>query len=97
MLTGHNFIQPVFCYGIDGYLFGREFLEIVAPRRVSFKETRAFRRRHRIKVIVAGVVITLLFATAGANLVAPVLATAYMVHVCHGMRRHEAADGHTLG
>ncbi len=86
-----NIIHPVFFYGINGYLFGREFLEIVAPRRISFKETRALRRRNRFKIIVAGVVITVLFTIPVVNLIAPVLATTYMVHLYHAMRRREGA------
>ena len=87
-------IYPVIFYGVNGYLFGREFLEIVAPRRVSFKKTRELRRRNRVKIIVGGVLIALLFTVPVVNLIAPVLATAYMVHLYHGMQgRRPGARG----
>ena len=81
-----NLIYPVIFYGVNGYLFGREFLEIVAPRRISFEKTRELRRRNRVKIIVGGVLIALLFTVPVVNLIAPVLATAYMVHLYHGMQ-----------
>lgn len=79
-------IYPAIFYGVNGYLFGREFLEIVAPRRISFEKTRELRRRNRVKIIVGGVLIALLFTVPVVNLIAPVLATAFMVHLYHGMQ-----------
>ncbi len=79
-------IYPFIFYAMNGFLFGREFMEIVAPRRMDFKETRALRRRHRGKTFVAGVIIALLFSIPVINLIAPVIATAFMTHVFHGLR-----------
>lgn len=78
-------IYPVLYLAINGMLLGREYLEVVGPRRISFKEVRTLRRRHRFKVFVSGVLIALLFLIPVFNLVAPVVATAFMVHVYHGM------------
>jgi CysZ protein len=58
-----NIIYPVIFYGVNGYLFGREFLEIVAPRRLSFEKTRALRRQHRVKIIGGGVLIAVWFTS----------------------------------
>jgi len=84
-------IYPFLYFTINGLLLGREYLEVVGPRRISFKEVRALRRRHRFKVFVSGVVIALLFLIPVFNLVAPIVATAFMVHVFHDLRRAEAA------
>ena len=93
-----NVIYPVIFYGVNGYLFGREFLEIVAPRRISFEKTRELRRRNRVKIIVGGVLIALLFTVPVVNLIAPVLATAYMVHLYHGMQgRRPGSRGAGVG
>lgn len=78
-------IYPAAFYTVNGYLFGREFLEIVAPRRMDFRATRALFRRHPVKLFVAGLIIVFLFTAPVLNLLAPVLATAFMVHVYHGI------------
>jgi CysZ protein len=77
---------PFFYFIINGVLLGREFFEIVAPRHMDFAEVRNLRRKHRIKIFVSGLVIALLFIIPLVNLIAPIVATAFMVHVFHGMR-----------
>ena len=79
-------IYPVLYYAVNGALLGREYVEVVAPRRISFAETRKLRRRHRLTLFLAGVIIALLFTVPVFNLIAPVVATAFMVHVYHGLR-----------
>jgi uncharacterized protein involved in cysteine biosynthesis len=66
--------------GINGYLFGREYFEVVALRRLDPIAVRAARRRVAGRVFAAGVVIAGLFAIPLVNLVAAVIATAFMVH-----------------
>ena len=78
-------IHPFFYFTINGVLLGREFFEIVAPRRMDFKAVRQLRRKHRIKLFVSGVVIALLFTVPLVNLIAPIVATAFMVHIFHGL------------
>jgi len=82
-------IYPFFYFTINGILLGREFFEIVAPRRMDFAAVRKLRRKHRIKLFVSGVVIALLFSIPLINLIAPVVATAFMVHIFHGLRGTE--------
>ncbi|MEE9301845.1 MAG: EI24 domain-containing protein [Alphaproteobacteria bacterium] len=80
-----NVIYPFIFFAMNGYLFGRELFEIVAPRRMSFAQTRTLRRRHRIKLLLAGALIAGMFMVPIFNLIAPVVATAFMVHVFHGL------------
>jgi uncharacterized protein involved in cysteine biosynthesis len=72
--------------GINGYLFGREYFEVVALRRLDPVAARAARRLVAGRVFVAGVVIAGLFAIPLVNLVAAVIATAFMVHLVARMR-----------
>ena len=72
--------------GINGYLFGREYFEVVALRRLDPIAARAARRRVAGRVFIAGVVIAGLFAIPLVNLVAAVIATAFMVHLLARMR-----------
>jgi CysZ protein len=75
--------------GVNGYLFGREYFEVVALRRLDPIAVRAARHRVAGRVFLAGVVIAGLFAIPLVNLVAAVVATAFMVHLLAQMR---AAD-----
>lgn len=72
--------------GINGYLFGREYFEVVALRRLDPAAVRAARHRASGRIFVAGVMITGLFAVPLVNLVAAVIATAFMVHLLAWMR-----------
>lgn len=72
--------------GINGYLFGREYFELVALRRLDPVAAHAARRRVAGRVFAAGVVIAGLFAIPLVNLIAAVIATAFMVHLLAGMR-----------
>jgi CysZ protein len=83
LVPGVNFF--VFL-GLNGYLFGREYFEVVALRRLDPTAARAARRRAAGRVFVAGVVIAGLFAIPFVNLVAAVIATAFMVHLLAQMR-----------
>ena len=77
-------------YGLNGYLLGREYYETVALRRLDAKLADEVRRRSRGQVFLGGVVITLMLTVPILNLIAPVIATAFMVHVFESIRRREA-------
>jgi CysZ protein len=74
---------------LNGYLLGREYFEVVALRRLDAAATRAARNRFGLRVFLGGVVIAALFAVPVVNLVAPVFATALMVHVFEALPRVE--------
>ena len=82
-------IPPVFpfvFYAVNGYLLSREYFELVALRRIGPEDMRLLRRRHRGRLFVAGVIITLLLTVPLVNLLAPIVATAAMVHLFEGLR-----------
>jgi uncharacterized protein involved in cysteine biosynthesis len=66
---------------LNGYPFGREYFEVVALRRFDRTAARAARHRFAGRVFLGG------FAVPLVNLVAPVIATAFMVHLFEGLRR----------
>lgn len=85
-------IPPVFpfvFYGVNGYLLGREYFELVAARRLDPVEARSLRRRHGRTLFIAGVLIAFLLTIPFVNLVAPVVGTAAMLHLFETIR-HEA-------
>jgi uncharacterized protein involved in cysteine biosynthesis len=70
---------------LNGYLLGREYAEAVAMRRSSPDRTRQLRRSHRLRLFAAGATIAFLLTLPLANLLAPVIGTALMVHALRGL------------
>ena len=74
---------------VNGYLLGRGYFEVVSLRRLDAAATRAVRNRFGLRVFLGGVVIAGMFALPFVNLVAPVIATAFMLHVFEALPRSE--------
>lgn len=88
------FVPPlnlILFYALNGYLFGREYFELVALRRLEVPEAKRMRRRHGGRLFLAGVVITVLMTIPLVNLVAPIVATAFSVHLFEGLKRRGQA------
>ena len=84
------FLPPlnlILFYGVNGYLFGREYFEIVAFRRQSPSEAKRVRRRFRRRLFLAGILITVMMTIPIVNLFAPIVATGFMVHVFEDLKR----------
>jgi uncharacterized protein involved in cysteine biosynthesis len=73
---------------LNGYLLGREYFEAVALRRLDWAAAKGVRNRHGGRVFLGGIVIAALFALPLVNLVAPVVATAFMVHLFEALPRN---------
>lgn len=74
-------------FAVNGLLIGREYYQAVALRRMDPADAAAFRRRHRFRFWLAGIVIAVVFWIPVLNLTAPIFGTALMVHVFEGQRR----------
>lgn len=83
-------LNLVLFYLMNGYLLGREYFEMVSVRRLALKESRLLRRRFRGRVILAGAVVTFLLTIPLVNLVTPIIATAFMLHIFEDLRRRGA-------
>ena len=84
---------------LNGYLFGRGYFEVVALRRLDMGAARRVRSRFAGRIFLGGVVIAGLFALPLVNLVAPVIATAFMLHLFEALPRpveHNFGE-HTFG
>ena len=87
------FIPPLFpivFYGVNGYLLGREFFELVAARRLSVEEARALRKQRQTAVLMIGIVFAFLMTLPIINLLTPVIATATMLHLFEAWRSGDA-------
>lgn len=80
-------------YGLNGYLLSREYFELVALRRLDRHTTDRLRKTHLGSLWLAGALITFLLTIPVVNLVAPVVATAFMVHLFERIRRKHQAAG----
>ena len=78
---------PFVFYTLNGYLLGREYFEMVAVRRLESPVGKKLRKSHRGRVLLAGMVIAFLLTLPLVNLVTPIVATAFMLHVFEDLRR----------
>jgi len=76
---------------LNGYLLGREYFELIAPRRLEPASIRPMWKRYRGRLWIAGVIITLLLSIPIVNWVMPVAAAAFMLHIFEKLRRQNAA------
>ena len=67
--------------GLNGYLLGREYFELVALRRLQPDAVRKIWREHRSQLCIAGMIITSLLTIPVVNWFMPVVAAAYMLHI----------------
>src|SRR5437868_4175061 len=72
---------------LNGYLFGRGYFEVVALRRLAMGAARQVSSRLAGRIFLGGIVIAGLFALPLVNLVAPVIATAFMLHIFEALPR----------
>lgn len=68
---------------VNGYLFGREYVELVAQRRMGTAAARAFRSRHQGVAWRIGLVTAALAWLPFVNLVAPLIGSAFATLQLH--------------
>jgi uncharacterized protein involved in cysteine biosynthesis len=78
LIPGANL--PIYL-ALNGYLLGREYFELVAGQRLPLREVARLRREQRGRLWRAGVLIAVMLLVPLFNLVAPVVAIAFMVHL----------------
>ncbi|MFD1702027.1 sulfate transporter family protein [Methylopila henanensis] len=79
---------------VNAYLLSREYFSLAAMRFRSEADATALRRRNRFKVFAAGLVTAALVIVPFANLLTPLFATAFFVHL---HKRIARADAQRLG
>lgn len=80
-------VNLVIFFIANGYLLGREFFEFAAYRFAGDEEVRRLRQQHGTTTFLGGLVIAGVLAVPVLNLLTPIFATVYMVHV------HKALTG----
>lgn len=84
LLPGLNLL--IFCL-VNGFLLGREYFTQVAMRRLDDAALAQAWRYNRSRLWLSGMLLALLASIPLANLLTPVLGTAFMVHVFEDLRR----------
>ena len=84
LVPGVNLVAFVL---LNGYLLGREYYGLVAPRRLDPEAARALWRRIRLSAVLTGAAIALLATVPLVNLAVPVIAAAAMTHRFESWRR----------
>jgi uncharacterized protein involved in cysteine biosynthesis len=82
-------INLVLFLALNGYLLGRGYFEVVALRRLDAAKVKLLRSRFAGRVFIGGMAVAVLFTLPLVNLVAPVIATVFMLHVFEALPRIE--------
>lgn len=87
LLPGLNL---VLFYGLNGWLLGREYFEMIALRRVDERQMRAVWRARWPTLVTAGIVIAVLLTIPVVNLAAPLIAAIFMCHLFERLRQQDS-------
>ncbi|MBC8130670.1 MAG: sulfate transporter family protein [Rhizobiaceae bacterium] len=74
-------VNLVAFFVVNGYLLGREYFEFAALRYRPETDAKAMRRRHKGRVMFAGLLVAGFLAIPVLNLLTPLFAAALMVHL----------------
>ncbi|MHA1530264.1 MAG: EI24 domain-containing protein [Alphaproteobacteria bacterium] len=78
---------PLIFWAVNGYLFGREYFELVALRRLEAADMRRLRKRHRVRIWLAGTLMAVPLSIPVLNLIVPLVGVATMTHMFHRLRQ----------
>jgi CysZ protein len=68
-------------FAVNAYLISREYFEMAAMRFLAPHDARALRKEHAVDVFVSGLVPAALALVPFLNLIVPLFATSYFVHI----------------
>lgn len=71
---------PIVFWLVNGYLLGREYFQLVATRRLGAPGATALRRRHGLRIWLAGTAMAVPMSVPVVNLFVPILGVAVFTH-----------------
>lgn len=77
-------INIIIFYILNGYLFGREYFELVTYRRLDPNMINVLKQSKKGQIFIFGFIITFLTTLPIINFIAPILGVATMVHLFYG-------------
>lgn len=79
-------LAPFIFWALNGFLLGREYIQIVALRYMTEEEARALRRKHRGQIWLLGGLMAVPLSIPLVNLLVPVLGAASFTHLFHRLK-----------
>lgn len=88
---------PFVFWAVNGYLFGREYFELVALRRQQVPEMRSLRRHNGLQIWLSGALMAVPLSIPVVNLVVPLIGVATYTHMFHRLaaRAPSISSGYT--
>ena len=80
-------INLIVYYMVNGYLFGREYFELIALTHRSPQEAAILRVTNKGKIFFCGIIIAFMFTIPIVNFFTPIIGAAAMVHIFKGLRQ----------
>lgn len=82
-------LSPVLFWLVNGYLLGREYFQMIATRRLGHDGAKRLRKRHPVKIWVAGTLMAMPLSIPLINLLIPILGVATFTHLFHRLNGEE--------
>ncbi|NIP75305.1 MAG: hypothetical protein GTN90_04645 [Xanthomonadales bacterium] len=76
-------LAPLIFWSVNGYLFGREYFELVALRRLQAPEMRKLRRKNGFQIWLSGALMAVPLSVPIVNLIVPLIGVATYTHMYH--------------
>lgn len=77
---------PILFFVANGWLLGRDLMDMVAARHLAGAEMKDWRGSTSLSRFALGLIVTGLLSVPGVNLIAPVLGAAMATHLFHGRK-----------
>lgn len=82
---------PLIFWGMNGFLLGREYFQLVAIRRMSREDAKAMWRENSGAIWFAGALMAVPLSIPVVNLLVPIVGAATFTHLFHRLDRAEKA------
>ncbi|QFU07363.1 CysZ-like protein [Rhodobacteraceae bacterium THAF1] len=86
---------PFIFYALNGFLLGREYIQLIATRRLGPEGAAALRARHPFRIWAAGCLMAVPLTIPIVNLTVPLLGAASFTHLFHRIAPRGATSGRT--
>ncbi|MEL7211687.1 MAG: EI24 domain-containing protein [Pseudomonadota bacterium] len=83
---------PLIFWGLNGFLLGREYFQMVAIRRMSRADADRLRKAHRGRIWLTGGLMAIPLSIPLVNLLIPVLGAAAFTHLFHSLPASTSAQ-----
>ena len=88
-------LAPLIFLSVNGFLLGREYVQLAAGRRMTRAQAKEFARRHRAGTWLAGALMAVPLAVPVLNLAVPVIGAATFTHLVDRWLRAAATSART--